>query len=96
MQADIYKISQLKVAPWENIFQQVSIDDLKKMGKKTLKSLRVALRNPVTVIYTDKEKEAILSTFHNDPVQGGLTGITKTLAMVKRYYYWKGMTRYIT
>jgi len=30
MQAGIYKISQLKVAPWENIFEQVSIDDLKK------------------------------------------------------------------
>jgi len=50
----------------------------------------------VTVIYNDKEKEAILSTFHNDPVQGGHTGITKTLAKVKRYYYWKDMTRYIT
>jgi len=33
MQASIYKISQLKVAPWENIFEQVSIDDLKKNGK---------------------------------------------------------------
>jgi len=84
MQAGIYKISQLKVAPWENIFEQVSIDDFKK------------ILNPVTVIYNDKEKEAILSTFHNGPVQGGHTGITKTLAKVKRYYYWKGMTRYIT
>jgi len=84
------------LAPWEKIFELVSIDDLKKIGNKTLKSLRVALLNPVTVIYNDKEKEAILSTFHNGPVQGGHIGITKTLAKVKRCYYWKGMTRYIT
>jgi len=84
MQAGIYKISQLKEAPWENIFEKVSIDDLKKLRNKTLKSLRVSLLNPVTVIYNDKEKEAILSTFHNDPLQGGHTGITKTLARVKR------------
>jgi len=84
------------VAPWEKIFEQISIDDFKKIGKKSLKSLRVALLNPVTVIYNDKEKEAMHSTFHNDPVQKGHTGITKTLAKLKRYYYWKGMTRYIT
>jgi len=67
MQAGIYKTSQLKVASWENIFEQVLIDDFKKLGNKTLKTLRVALLNPVTVIYNDNEKEAILSTFHNDP-----------------------------
>jgi len=38
------------------------------MGNKILKTLRVALLNPVT------------------------TGIAKTLAKVKRHYYWKGMT----
>jgi len=32
MQAVIYKISQLKVAPWENIFEQVSKDDFKKIA----------------------------------------------------------------
>jgi len=49
MQGGIHKISQLKVAPWENIIEHVSIDNLKQMGNKTLKSLRVALLNPVTL-----------------------------------------------
>jgi len=53
------------------------------MGNKTLKSLRVVLLSPVTVVHNDKEKEAKLSTFHNDPVQGGHTGVTKTLTKVK-------------
>jgi len=62
------------VAPWEKIFEHVSIDNFKMMGNNILKSLRVALLNPVTVIKNIKEKEAILSTFHDDPIQGGHTG----------------------
>jgi len=42
MQAGINEISQLKVAPSENIFEHVSIDNLKIMGNKILNSLRVA------------------------------------------------------
>jgi len=45
MQAGINEISQLKVAPSENIFEHVSIDNLKIMGNKILNSLRVALIN---------------------------------------------------
>jgi len=84
-QAGIHKVSQLKVAPWENIFEHVSIDNFKMMGNNILKSLRAALLNPVTVIKSYKEKEAILSTFHVDPIQGGHIGITKTLAKVQRH-----------
>jgi len=36
------------LAPWENIFEKVSIDKFKIMGNKILKTLRVALLNPVT------------------------------------------------
>jgi len=92
-QAGIHKVSQLKVAPWENIFEIVSIDNFKMMGNNILKSLRIALLNPVTVIENNKEKEAILSTFHDGLIQGGHTGITKTLAKVQRHYYWKNMSK---
>ena len=84
MQAGIHEISQLKVAPWESIFEFTSIDIFKKMGNKELKSLRVALLKPVTIINNEKQKEAILSTFHDDPIQGGHNGITKTLAKDSR------------
>jgi len=30
--------------------------------------------------YNNKEKEAIMSTYHDEPLQGGHTGITKTFA----------------
>jgi len=39
-----------------NIFEHVSIDNFKMMGNNILKSLRVALLNPVTVIKNNKEK----------------------------------------
>jgi len=44
------------VAPWGNIFEKVSIDNFKNMGNKILKSLRVALLNPVTVIKNKEER----------------------------------------
>nr|AAL90422.1 RH61266p [Drosophila melanogaster] len=65
------------------------------MGNIELKSLRVALLQPVTIIKTEKEIQSILSTYHDDPIQGGHTGITRTLAKIKRHYYWKNMTRHI-
>jgi len=36
----------------------------------------------VTVNKNNKEKEAIMSTYHEEPIQGGHTGISKTLAKV--------------
>jgi len=66
LQAGKQKITQLKVAPWDNTFKKISIDKFKKMGNKILKSLRVAPLNPVTLITTNNKKEAILSTLHDD------------------------------
>jgi len=64
------------------------------MGNKILQSVRVALLMPVILLSNnDKEKEALLFTFHDDPIQGGHTGIARTLAKIKRHYYWKNMTR---
>jgi len=57
MQAFIYKISHLKMAPWENIFEYVSIDKFQQKGNKILTKLRVALLNPVTLINNEKEKK---------------------------------------
>jgi len=66
------------------------------MGNKILSTLGVAPLNPVGLIEKQGEKEAILSKLHHDPIQGGHTGITKTLAKVKRHYFWNGMNRNIT
>jgi len=91
----ILKISQLKLAQSEKIFESISIDTFKNMGNKKLKSLRVALLQPGTIIQNEKEIQSILSTFYDDPIQGGHTGITRTLAKIKRHYYWRNMTRHI-
>jgi len=80
MQGGINKISQLKMAPWENIFEHVSIDNFRRMGNKILNTLRVALLNPVALIEKQVGIEAILCKFYDDPIQGG----QKTL-FLKRY-----------
>jgi len=45
------------MAPWENIFEYVSIDKFQQKGNKILTKLRVALLNPVTLINNEKEKK---------------------------------------
>jgi len=74
------------VAPSEKIFDTTSMESFKIMGNKKLQSLRVALLKPVTLLSNnDKKKEALLFTFHDDPIQGGNTGIVRTLAKTKRH-----------
>lgn len=73
------------MAPSGKIFELISTETFKNMGNEFLKQIRVALLKPVTTISDDIEKEAILSTFHNDPIQGGHTGISRTLAKIKRH-----------
>lgn len=84
------------MAPSGKIFELISTETFKNMGNEFLKQIRVALVNPVTTISDDIEKEAILSTFHNYPIQGGHTGISRTLAKIKRHHYWKGMINFIS
>jgi len=43
------------MAPWENIFEHVSIDNFKQMGNKILNTLTVALLNPVALIEKQDE-----------------------------------------
>jgi len=74
------------MAPWENIFEHVAIDNFKQMGNKILNTLRVALLNPASLIKKQDVKEAILLKFYDDPIQGGHTGTTKILAKVQRHY----------
>ena len=71
------------MAPSEKIFESVSIDYFKNMGNKVLKYLRVALLQSVIQIKDDKEIQQIMSTHHDDPIQGGHGGITRTLAKIK-------------
>ena len=53
--AGISKINQLMVAPSDKIFESVLINYFKNMGNKILKSLRVALLQPMTQIKDEKE-----------------------------------------
>jgi len=75
------------------------MESFKIMGNKNVQSLRVELLKPVTLLSNNdnnKEKEALLFSFHDDPIQGGHTGIARTLAKIKRHYYWKNMTQDVT
>lgn len=97
-EAGSLKISQLQMAPSEQIFKFVPLDLFKKTGKKILNRVKVALLPMVTIINgnNEKEKKTILTRYHDDAAEGGHAGITRTYGKIKRHYYWKGMVRDIT
>ena len=65
------------------------------MGNKILKKIRIALLNKVAVI-EKKNAKAILDImlkYHDDLIEGGHCEIHRTAEKIKRYYYWKNMTK---
>jgi len=46
LQAGKQKIAQLKVAPWENIFENISIDKFKKNGQQNIKIIKSSATQP--------------------------------------------------
>jgi len=43
----------------------------------------------VTIIENNKDKEVILFTHHDDPMQGGHAAIAKTINKIKMHYHGK-------
>ena len=94
--ANKHKVKHLVMAPNEKIFEFISINEFKNMGNNILINLRVGLLPKVTKLTKRTDINNVLQKYHDDPIQGGHYGITKTLAKIKRYYYWQNMTKDIT
>lgn len=93
-----HNIVKLQVAPSEKIFEFISINEFIEMGNNKLVGIKVALLNQVTHIddKNDKTIQNIMKRYHDDPQEGGHCGISRTLRKIKRYYYWKNMTKHVT
>lgn len=90
-----YRIDKLQVAPNEKIFEFISVNDFKNMGNKRLIKVKVALLNKVTQIDNEDAEtiQGIVKRYHDDPIEGGHCGIFRTIEKIRRYYYWKNMTK---
>lgn len=98
IEAGVFKIGQLQMSPSEPIFDFVSLQLFKNMGNDKLRKVEVALLPRVTLIneHNENEIKAILLRYHDDPAEGGHTGVTRTSAKIRRHFYWRGMIRDIT
>ena len=88
-------IKKLQVAPSEKIFEFISKSEFRNMGNKVLNEIKIALLNEIKILYTKNSKEIleIMLKYHDDPIEGGHCGIYRTAEKIKRYYYWKNMTK---
>ena len=87
------KLNKIQIAPSELIFEFVTINLFKEMGNKILENLTVALLPKVTKLTKGKEIENVLKKYHDDPIEGGHYGVTKTLNKIKRHFYWPNITK---
>jgi len=96
--ASNYNIKMLQMSPYEHIFKNIDIEQFKNLGNKYLINLKVALLPKVTLIKSgDKSSiNEIIQKYHDNPITGGHSGITRTISKIKRYYYWRGMTKHIS
>lgn len=96
-EASMLNLDKLKMAPDEEIFKFVSINEFKRMGNKILRKLTVALLPKVTIIDAEDENKikGILTTYHDNPAEGGHCGISRTLAKIRRHYKWRGMVSHV-
>ena len=97
-EASNYNINLFQMSPNESIFQSLCIEKFKDLGNKHLKHLKVALLPKVKIIKNGNKDEIknILKQYHDDPITGGHSGITRTIGKIKRYFYWHGMTKTIS
>lgn len=96
--AGMHKITKMRISPSEQMFQFVSLNEFKIKGNRVLEKVELAILQKVIII--DKNDEAqikeILTKFHDDPIEGGHTGISRTQSKIKRFYYWPQMTKTIS
>ena len=92
-EADNRNIKTIEWPKDDILFTKISIQNLKNSGNKILTKLDILLTDPIQMIHLDKEKQNLLSIYHNDPLTGGHCGRKKLYAKLKSKYYWKNLTR---
>lgn len=91
--ADDCRFSKLRLNLNDIIFSRCTVNDIKKVGQKTLDNLTIVLSTPQKVITDNSEKIKLIKRFHDDPMLGGHCGQKRLLKKLKAFYRWKNMSR---
>lgn len=89
-------ISTLQLSLEDNLLKMVHPLIFKETGNEILKNLKIVLTPILKRITSVSEKEQILKQYHNCPIQGGHTGITRMFAKIKQKYFWPKMKKEIS
>lgn len=86
-------IKRFQLSLGDELFKKIRINEFKEKGNALLKNINIALTPRLTIIKDEDEKLNILRKYHDDPVFGGHPGITRLTNKIRKYFYWKNMTR---
>lgn len=88
-------IEQVKLFTNDQIFDFITIEQLKVLGNTYLKNVKIIIFDELIVI-TDKEKQKLLiEKYHIDPIIGGHVGSKRLYAKLRMRYDWKNMAKQV-
>lgn len=87
------KIGKIQWPLNDEIFKCYTVNKFKEIGEANLEDLQIVLISSPTQITDENERLQLINRFHNDPIFGGHCGQKKLYAKLRRYYYWKNMTK---
>lgn len=87
------KLGKLIIEDKNEIFNYITVQQLKDLGNETLKQLIIIIRETPEMV-TEKERQLqIIKHYHDDPIVGGHVGRNRLLFKIKSKYVWKNMSK---
>jgi len=83
----------LQISLNSHIFNYTSVENFKEKGNINLKDVSIAITPKIQVIHSRKEQLKLLRKYHEDPILGGHTGVTRLLSKLRRQFFWKNITK---
>lgn len=89
-----FKIDKFQLSRDDHLFTKygIGVNQFKDRGNNILRDITIAIV-PATELITDRAiVQNILNEFHDHPLNGGHSGISRTIAKIKDRFHWRNMT----
>lgn len=88
-----YDFRKIQLNMNDPIFNDTSVEKLKAIANDSLSKIQIVLKPCPCPINDKEERTRIIALYHDDPISGGHTGSSRTLAKIKNKYNWQYMRR---
>lgn len=88
-----HEIETVVISKGDCLFNYIGVSSLIKSVEHVLRNIKIVIIQEIITITDDAEKSKWMQVFHDDPLYGGHSGQSRTIAKIKSYFYWKNMDK---